>query len=205
VLASTDGIVEYRATTFRNAMRGNIIMQRWNAETYRAVLSEDGLSLLQLDISGTQNFPSLFSLDVVTGPGGVLIGIDYTGNKIVSDEPVDADAQVRPTSLFFFPLLFLNFSFFFLQSGTVCLWDIHPWRAPRTGGTPFVIGGANFPGTIADVTVEFGGVQATLSSKSGNRIRGTVPVFATPDLVDVVVTFNTIGTTLSIPKAFRFL
>ncbi|MBK8268208.1 MAG: choice-of-anchor D domain-containing protein [Planctomycetes bacterium] len=172
--ASTNGIVEYRANTFNGAMRGDLLAQKWNGQTYRVTLSADGRSVLN-----KQNLPvNMNSLDVVTGPGGVVIGIDYTGNKLSIARPQHTPGPA--------------------------VYDVFPWRAPESGGGAFVIGGNGF-GILGNTTVTFGGVPATLTSVTATRIRGTIParLDAPADMVDLVVTVG--ATSATLPSAFRYL
>jgi hypothetical protein len=174
--SSTDGIAEYRAQTFQGAMRGDLVAQKWKGQTYRVTLSPDGRSVVS---NATLNV-NMNCLDVVPGPGGVILGMDYTNNKIVIARPVD------PTAI------------------GLKVFDIFPWRAPVQGGGTFTIGGVGF-GALANTQVTIGGVAAQLSSVSATRIRGIVPAnaAAATELQDVVVTVN--GTSVTLPKAFRYL
>lgn len=117
---------------------------------------------------------------MIAGPGGVVIGVDYSSSKFVVAKPVDVSA-VGPTA-----------------------YDIFPWRAPAAGGSDFVIGGSGF-GTLANTTVTIGGIPATLNSVSANRIRGTVPAASTVSaaLLDVVVVVD--QDIDVIPDAFLYL
>ena len=121
----------------------------------------------------------LTALDLITGPGGVLIGTSFDDGLLSIARPDEP------------------------ASGGVHAYDIHPWRAPASGGTPFVIGGRGFvPGSTA---VTIGGTDATLTSVSTTRIRGIVPSRANPtaDLLSVVVTVA--GQPSALPAAFRYL
>lgn len=172
--ASTDGITEYRANTFNGAMRGELLAQKWNGQTYRIALASNGRS-----VAIKQDLPTaMSSLDVVTGPGGVVIGVNYTGNKLSIARPQD--------------------------TAGLAVYDIFPWRAPAAGGRSFVIGGNGFV-TPANTTVTIGGLPATLTSVSATRIRGTIPANATPSagMVDVVVNVN--GNSNVLTSAFRYL
>jgi hypothetical protein len=174
--SSTNGIVEYRSLAFRGAMRGNLVIQKWNGPTRRVTLSPSGTTAQAV----TDLNVSLNSLDVTTAPGGVLIGTDFTGGKLVLATPSDAAAT------------------------GLTVYDISPWRAPTSGGHPFVIGGSGF-GTLANTTVTIDGVAASLTSVSGSRIRGTIPprLSLPSGLVDVVVTVGSESRLL--PAAFRYL
>ena len=173
---STNGNEGYRAQTFGGSMRGDLILQKWNGPSMRVVLSPDGSvaeSVVNLPVS-------LASLDVVAGPGGVLLGIDFSAGKVVIARPLDSALPA------------------------IKVYDIFPWRAPRTGGASFVIAGMGF-GSLGNTTVTIDGVPATLSSVSGTRIHGTTAAHpgAPSSLVDVVVT--TKGIARSLPRAFRYL
>ena len=176
VESSTNGIVEYRAQTFGGSMRGQLILQRWNNETKRVQLTADGDAVTDVK---TLNV-SLGSLDVVTGPGGVLIGADFSANKLVIAKPDDSGAA------------------------GVTVYDVFPWRAPIGGSHTFEIGGAGF-GSLSDTSVTFDGVTATLTEVSAKRIRGFVPArgSAPEGLVDVVVTVGAESRLL--PAAFQYL
>ncbi|HYP15418.1 MAG TPA: kelch repeat-containing protein, partial [Bryobacteraceae bacterium] len=121
---------------------------------------------------------SLNSLDVTLAPGGVLFGTNYHANSVMIAKPNDATAST--------------------------VFDIFPWRAPKSGGASFTIAGAGF-GTSANTTVSIGGVQAVLTSVTPNRIRGLIPANSgAPDhLVDVIVTVS--GQQLPLPAAFLYL
>ncbi len=175
---STNGIVEYRANCFNGAMRGDLITQKYESNTYRVTLSESGRSVVS-----SSEVPTVYlsALDVITGPGGVLIGVDHSDNTLLISEPQD------PGSL------------------ALQVIDVFPWRAPASGGHPFVISGSHFGGQIGNVTVTFDGVTAALTSVSDNRIRGTVPAHssAPSELVHIVVAVS--GELRVLAHAFRFL
>jgi N-acetylneuraminic acid mutarotase len=173
VTESTNGIDEYRATTFGGTLRGSLLMQRWDNVLFRAALTPDGLAIASLtDVSGG---PS--GLDIVTGPGGAIIGADYTDNVVTVSLPVDS----LPTMQAF---------------------DIFPWRARPDIVSEFVIGGVGFG---ANTSVTIGGAAATITSVSATRIRGLIPTRAMPtdELLDVVVQSQ--GLVSLIPAAFRYV
>src|SRR5207248_4811432 len=119
-------------------------------------------------------------LAVVASPGGAILSFDHDGNQIVLMQPIDAAAT------------------------TMIAYDIFPWRA-RADGTPtFTIGGVQF-GTLADTSVTIGGLPATVTSVSSNRMKGIFPANGSPSpqLLDVVVQSS--GTTSVIPQAFRYI
>src|SRR5207237_1228348 len=175
VTASIDGIDEYRATTFNSEMRGDLLVQKYNGVLYHAVHAADGLSLPSVTTLATTH-----GLDVVASPGGAILSFDHDGNQFVLMQPIDSAAT------------------------TMIAYDIFPWRA-RADGTPtFTIGGVQF-GTLADTSVTIGGLPATVTSVSSNRIRGILPAnpSPSPQLLDVVI--QSAGKTSVIPQPFRYM
>jgi len=174
--SSTNGIAEYRSATFGSAMRGQIVVQKWNGATKRLRLAPGGASVAEV-----ADLPvALASLDVVDGPGGALIGVDFTDNKLVIARPVQT------------------------ASSALEVYDVFPWRASIAGGRTFVVSGRGF-GTTANTQVLIDGVAATLTSVSPTRIRGVVPArTAVPTgLRDVTVSVGT--QTRVLTGAFRYL
>ena len=147
--ASINGMAQYRAMTFGGDMYNDLIYQKWNAKFYRGTLSADGLSML--NTSSIATGPS--GLDVIHGPGGVVVGLDYSDDDITISTPIDA-AAVGLTG-----------------------YDIFPWRALPNGAVPFVIGGANF-GSLADMKVTIGTEEAVLTSATSKRLEGFIPASA---------------------------
>ena len=175
--SSADGLVEYRSAAFGGQLRGDLISQKWNAPLRWIDLSEDGREALSV----TQLTPTLAGLDVVTGPGGALINADYSNSKVRVMVPASG------------------------LTGPLQLWDVHPWRAPRAGGGPFVLGGRSF-GDLSNTLVLIGGVPAQLQSVTATRIVGTLPVGpAVPsgELVDIEVRVGTASSVLT--DAFLWL
>jgi N-acetylneuraminic acid mutarotase len=156
-------------------MRGNLLVQKLGGVLYRAQLNVAGTA-----VTSTQTLANPVGLDVVTGPGGAILTIDYDGGLIKVLRPNDAGAP------------------------SVVAYDIFPWRGRPDGTTPFVIGGAGF-GTAANTSVTIGGLAATLTSVSPTRIKGLIPPQANPtsDLVDVVV--QSAGQSSTITRGFRYL
>ncbi|MEB3358225.1 MAG: malectin domain-containing carbohydrate-binding protein, partial [Synechococcales bacterium] len=172
--ASTNGITEYRATTFNSQLRGNLLAQDWNSPFYSFTLSPDGTQ-----VTKTETFSNLADgLDILTGPGGAIIGIDLSEDVISVALPNDAAITSQ-----------------------LAAYDIFPWRAPAVGGASFVIGGQNF-GTLADTTVMIGDQLATVTEVSATRIRGLLPEQLPTDyeLLDVTITSG--GETAIISEAF---
>ncbi|MBD2210373.1 PQQ-dependent sugar dehydrogenase [Nostoc linckia FACHB-104] len=176
-MASTNGIDEYRATTFNNQLRGNLITQRWNAEVSTYQLSADGKKVQKIDTINNVGG----GLDILTGPGGALVGINYSDKKITVATPNDSAAI------------------------GVTAYDIFPWRAPANndaGKNTFVIGGKNF-GTLANTQVIIGGKTATLTEVSSERIKGILPSFSNTNPIDLLdVTINSKGQFSTIADAY---
>lgn len=174
---STNGLTQYRAQTFRGAMRNHLVAQIWNSDTVRIRLNADGTAVTQ---SAVQPW-KLNALDILHLPGGVLMGVDYSGNKLNIARPSDAGAV------------------------GLTVYDIFPYRAHTRGGQPFVIGGVNFGTNPAAVSVQIGGVPATITSVSNTRIKGILPArpSAPESLLPVSVTVA--GNTAFIPQAFRYV
>ena len=169
--SSTNGITEYRATTFNSQLRGNLLAQKWKNFLYNVELSSDGTQVLDVGTLQTQpgnNIYAATGLDVLTGSGGAVVGIDYTQDQITVATPIDSTAT------------------------GMTAYDILHWRAPATGGSEFVIGGVNFSGSVADTTVTIGNEVATITSVSEQRITGILPSFTDSgdNLLDITVENN---------------
>ena len=159
--SSTNGIDEYRSEVFGGQLRGQLIAQRFNNQVFFFELDETGTGLANLNSFGGGQIAD--GLDIVTGPGGVIFGIDRNQDRITIAQPVVNDV-VASTA-----------------------YDIFPFRAPSSGGNQFVIGGTNFV-NIDDTTVMIGGVEAELISVESNRIVGVFPaVPVSSRLLDVTV------------------
>ncbi len=174
--SSSDGIVEYTASTFNDQMRGNLLTQKFNATTSRVELTPD-----KKGVSAVSTLPFLSSaLGLLTGPGGVVLAIGYQNNTVLTYLPQDVGAV------------------------GLTVYDIFPWRAPAQGGVPFVIGGSGF-GSLSDTSVTIGGLPATLTSVTATRIKGVIPDHGGPSsgLVDLVVTLG--ATSKPLVGAFRYL
>src|SRR5262245_11037283 len=173
---SSDGLDEYRANTFQGQMRGDLVIQEYQNRLRRVRMRPDG--------RGTQGHfliePNTLGLGCVTGPGGAIISLDYNHSEVEILEPND------------------------LTSAELVVHDIFPWRAPASGGTPFVIAGRGF-GTRGTTSVEIGGTEADLTDVSWGRIRGLIPARTDPSttMLDVVVSVHKDSSTL--PAAFRYL
>lgn len=183
--SSTNGIDEYRATAFNSAMRGDLIAMKWNTGVYRVELSSDGREVAGKTLYSNGNNQTHLpnrGLDVLAGPGGAIVAVDYSLGKVRVQVPNDiATLGLTP-------------------------YDIFPWRVPATGGQRFVIGGSGFVKNLQQAAVTIGGVAATVTSVTDKRIEGIFPPSSTglpTDLLDVVVTVGLSQRT--IPDAVRYL
>jgi len=174
--SSTDGILEYTAATFGGQLDGQLIVQKWLGSARRLLLSPDGRSVIEQQAL----LPDTGALDLVQGPGGVLIAIDHSGNELEVLAPVD------------------------VASGDVEPLDLLPWRAPSTGGTPFVLGGRGF-GTPGDTAVFFGAEPAELLSVTPTAIRGLLPGQGQPGGAPLDVTVFSRSQKAVLPGAFHTL
>lgn len=173
---STNGIDEYRSDVFDGQLRGRILVQRWNSAVTGFELGANGRTVVDND-----PLASTGSLGLVTGPDGVLVGTDYSQNRVRVLRPDDASAT------------------------GLRVHDIFPWRAPTNSGYPFVISGVGF-GSLANTTVQIDGHAATLTSVTSRRITGHVPFRqdVPTQLTDVVVTVGGVGSD-TLEDAFRWL
>ena len=174
--SSVDGIDEYRATTFGGQLRGWLVAQQWNVGQLLIELDGEGQSVK----SSQWISPLTGGLNLAMGPGGTVVAVDFTQDRLRFLRPNDAAAI------------------------GLTVYDISPWRAPAGGGTPFVIGGAGFvPG---QVTVTIGGVSAVVLSVTPQRVTGILPALPVNNvgsLYDVVVQGGVMAGT--IPEAFLSL
>lgn len=171
VQSSTNGIDEYRANTFGGQLRGTLFAQRYNNVVYNFRLNSNGQQLVD-----TQTFSDIASgLDLVTTPGGAIVGVDFV------DDLVSVAIPNEPTS-------------------QMVAYDISTWRASASGGQEVVIGGQNF-GTLADTTVTIGSQELNISAVSDQRIIATLPAFGNSNnFLDLTVNSN--GATSTIEDAF---
>uniref|UniRef100_A0ACD5GQV7 IPT/TIG domain-containing protein n=1 Tax=Desertifilum tharense IPPAS B-1220 TaxID=1781255 RepID=A0ACD5GQV7_9CYAN len=133
-------------------------------------MSADGQKVLK-----TETFNGISSgLDVLTGTGGAIVGIDFSGNSISVATP---NHVVTTTTAY----------------------DIFPGE--YSAGQLFEIGGVNF-GQLGNTTVTIGNQQATVTAVTPNRIKGILPSLASTggDLLDVIVQSG--GQTSMISDAF---
>ncbi len=176
VPSSANGLVEYRADTFGGVLRGQLIVQKWNGKTMRLRLSADAQR-----VEEAADLPvSLESLDLTTGPGGVLIGADLSENRLVIARPIEN------------------------PQGGLAVHDVHPWRAPIDGGARFVIAGRGFT-TIEPPVVRFGEFVAEVSAATPTRIHGIVPARAGLPAEPVDITVSAGAETRVLTRAFRYL
>ncbi|NBD17493.1 MAG: hypothetical protein GVY04_15555, partial [Cyanobacteria bacterium] len=177
---STNGMDEYRATTFGGQLRGNILAHEYNSEVWNVDLTPDGTQVEGIsDLNVINGSKVAEGLDILTGPGGAILGVDLQGDLLTIAIPDDPNAT-SPTA-----------------------YDIFPWRAPAIGGSPFIIGGVNFD--PLDTQVFLGGQEITGLGVSEQRIQGTIPDLSaqTSSVLDVKVVSG--GFESVIPEAFQVL
>lgn len=175
--SSTDGLCEYTADTFGGALRGDLVAQKWLGEARRIELSADGREVLGVH----PLLPITGALDILTGPGGALLAVDYSSSEVEVLLPVEAPPAA-------------------LQ-----VLDVHPWRAPAHGGHPLVIGVRNASPAPGATTVLVGGLQAQLLSVEPTRITVLAPPQPAPGtgLLDLTVVSG--GQADVLEQAFRYL
>jgi glucose/arabinose dehydrogenase len=171
--SSTNGITEFRSAVLGGAYWGALVAQRWGGETFLVRLSDDGRSVRSV---ATMPF-ELPGLDVVTAPGGAILGIDFNGNAVWIARPEPAG-----------PI------------GSA-VYDVFPDRLYAAQANPVLISGTGFsPG----LRVTIGHAQLRVEQVSPTRIRAIVPAQAGEiDLADVVVRQG--ERTLTLPRAVRLL
>ncbi|MEZ6016191.1 MAG: kelch repeat-containing protein [Planctomycetota bacterium] len=176
--SSTNGIDEYRATTFGSQLRGQLLVMKHGAGMRFFQLTPDGRSVVQP--LGMPTAPFNGGLDIAVAPGGAIATTDYWNGAIRMQVPDDV-AAVGMTP-----------------------YDVFPARGVHTGGARFEIGGVGF-GNLASTSVTFRGVPAVLTSVTSKRIKGIIPALpsAAIGFVDVVV--NSAGSSLTIPNGFKAL
>lgn len=170
--SSTNGIDQYRSTVFGGQLLDQLVTQKYNGQVIFIDRADNGLS-----VESTQSYSGIADgLDLLMGSGGTLYGIDFAQDRITVATPNTFASE---------PVAY----------------DINLWRAPASGGLPFVIAGENF-GDLSETSVTIGGTPAVLTSVSSNRINGILPSFPNEDgqLLDIVVTSSGVSSTLS--KAF---
>jgi len=184
LLASSNGLDEYRAASFNSAMRGDLLAMKWNTGVIQITPSETGRAVdsVVLHSAAGAPFPRNRGLDVVTGPGGAILAIDWQSSRVRAQVPDDA-AAIGLTP-----------------------YDIFPWRAPATGGQRFVLGGQNFGTNVAATSVFIGGTAATVTSVSDGRIVGILPPSASGGATGALDVEVQIGLdSRTIPGGFRYM
>ncbi|MEL6493789.1 MAG: carbohydrate-binding protein [Cyanobacteria bacterium J06623_7] len=186
--SSTNGLAEYRSTTFGGQLRGNLLAQNLgpgdDAIAYSVELSGNGeqvLSNSELETSGGSGIPVGQGVDILTGFSGSILSVDFFGSQLRVATPVDDDIT------------------------TATAYEIDEWRAPASGGGSFTIGGTNFS-NLNDTSVTIGNETAEIIRVSDKRIFGTLPAFnaaeyANEGLLDITVTSG--GETSIITDAFQ--
>jgi hypothetical protein len=94
-VASTNGLVEYRASNFDGQMQGDLLTASFDNTVYRMALNEAGDQIVTGPVSFASNFGAI-PLDVTAQgdldvfPGTVWVAV-YASNKITAFEPADYD------------------------------------------------------------------------------------------------------------------
>jgi len=180
-LTAFGGIIEYRGTTFGNALRDNLFFQRWRYTTF----------MFDIPTQTKVNVGSvvLSALDIVYSPGGAIVGIRYMDDPTVGTMGISAavpvDSSVTATSA---PKLI----------------DVFPYRVASGLAYPITISGSNLT-TVK--TVSIGTLNLVVVSQTTGRIQCTIPVnteVVNGQLLDIKVTFMD-GTEALLPAAFKWV
>ena len=166
--------------TFGGQLKGNLIAHEYNSELWSVDLSTDGTAVDSIvDLNDINGSKVAEGLDVVTGMGGAIIGVDIQGNQLTVAVPNDPNAT-GPTA-----------------------YDIFPWRAPAIGGSNFIIGGVNFD--TSDTQVFIGTQEVLGLGVTDNRISGIIPDLTaqSTQLMDVRVVSSGVESIIS--EAFQTL
>ncbi len=91
---SCDGIVEYDAPNFKNALRGQLLVGCLDRKVRRVRLAADGASVLE--VAPLFSNVAFAPVDVTMQPEGAYLAgtvwvVDYTANQLVVLEPIDFD------------------------------------------------------------------------------------------------------------------
>ncbi|MEL6382090.1 MAG: DUF4347 domain-containing protein, partial [Cyanobacteria bacterium J06626_18] len=154
---STNGLIEYRATAFDGQLQGNLLAQKLGGKLFSVELSPDGQQveeIVNLNNAANITVPNpgddisentvADGLDVITGPGGAIVGLDFDGGGQLTVAIPNEPGLTGSTA-----------------------YDIYPWRAPVAGGQDFVIGGINFDTDPGDTRVFIGSEAATAVEVNG--------------------------------------
>lgn len=172
---STNGLDEYRSAALGAKYRGVLLAQQFSGATF--AIRVDGA------VAEVERLPiDLPALDVLAGPGGALIGVDFIRDRLriaVPREPWGGVVAGTPTR---------------------ALYDVFPSRGPEAGGGRFVLAGRGLGGAGE---VRFGSQVATTTARRPTRIEGHFPAGVGGGMVDVGVTFS--DGVVVLPNAFSYL
>ncbi|KAK1860273.1 hypothetical protein I4F81_002862 [Pyropia yezoensis] len=184
VQSSTNGVLEYGAATFANALRGEILLSKFagqsNGLLYRARPAPDGADT-PLDADGVR---------VLIGRSGLAIFEDPTGGLVMADPRADTVTRLAPV----YPV-----------PSTATLIGVAPSRGRAAGGNALRVTGHRLGGAAATVTV--GGRPCTGVrdvAAAGDALTCTVPAGAAGAVVDVVVV-GPAGRALSYGSEYRYM
>ena len=166
--SSTNGLDEIRSQALGASYVGAMVVQQFNGATYvaRGTTRSATLELLTTELPG---------LDIVEGPGGALLVVDFIRSRIRVGMPIAISTDAT-------------------------LLDVFPARGPLAGGTRFVLSGRQLDGVTS---VRFGATSAAITSQSSARIVGTVPAGVAAG--DVNVTAEHPGGALVLSGVYRYL
>lgn len=153
---STNGLVDYRSQA-RPELVGSWIVQQMSSATLVVPTRGEPVEPQPLDIE-------LPALDLVAGPGGTLVGVDFIRDRIRVAVPIVSSSHPEP-------------------------YDVFPDRGRSTGGQRAVVSGAGFP---IDTEVRFGGVTVQIEQQSATRLVVRTPALPPGDHdVEVVASGTT--------------
>ncbi|GAB0495535.1 hypothetical protein MMPV_006837 [Pyropia vietnamensis] len=182
--SSTNGVLEYSASTFANALRGEILLSKFagqsNGLLYRARPAPDGSSM-PLDADGVR---------VIMGRSGLAMFEDPSGGLVMADPRSDQVTLLKPS----YPV----------PSGATLI-GVMPVRGRAAGGNALRVTGHRLGGASAKVTV--GGRPCTgvrEVAAGGDALTCTVPAGVAGAVVDVVVVTPQ-GRALSYGSEYRYM
>lgn len=182
--SSTNGVLEYGASTFANALRGEILLSKFagqsNGLLYRARPAPDG-SDKPLDADGVR---------VIMGRSGLAMFEDPSGGLVMADPRSDKVTRLVPS----YPV-----------PSAATLIGVIPVRGRAAGGNALRVTGHQLGGAAAKVTV--GGRPCTGVrdvAAGGDALTCTVPAGVAGTVVDVVVVTPQ-GRALSYGSEYRYM
>jgi len=186
VQSSTNGVVEYGAATFANALRGELLLSKFAGQSsgllYRARPAADGA-----DEPLTED-----GVRIMVGRSGLAIFEDPAGGIVMADPRAATVTVLRPT---------------YPPPRSPTLIGVVPVRGRAAGGTALRVTGHGFGGAAAAVAVTVGGAPCRNVrdvAADGTALTCTAPPGARGSVVDVVVT-GPGGRALSYGSEYRYM